>query len=76
MRSKMRDITKEFNGDGSRVKIEFPCTKLGCGGKVEETFDKPPKGYPDVSASCNACGASYEITVQPYEGCVSGTVTI
>jgi hypothetical protein len=74
-RNKMQEITKEFNGDGSKVKCSFPCTTSGCGKIVDEILDKPADGHSDITAVC-ACDTSYEITIQTDDGDVSGIVTI
>jgi len=71
----MKEIVKEFNGDGSKVSCTFPCTKPGCSNKVNVIFAKPSDGHSDVTASC-ACGVDYEITLLLDNGDVSGTVTI
>jgi len=71
----MKEITKEFHGDGSKIKLLFPCTKSGCGEEIDKIFDKPASKSIDVTASC-ICDTNYEITIEPYAGNVSGVVTI
>ena len=68
-------VAKEYNGNGTKVKINFSCTEPGCSKVVEEIFTKPSNGDSDVTATC-ACDTNYEITIKPYDGDVSGIVYI
>ena len=72
----MKDVMKEFHGDGTKVKCVFPCTKPGCSGNVDKTFAKPADGDADVTATCCVCDTNYEITIQADKGDVSGTITV
>jgi hypothetical protein len=71
----MKEIKKEFNGNGSKVKCTFPCTSAGCGKKVEVILDKPANRQCDITETCT-CDTNYEIIIQLYDGDVSGIVTI